>query len=140
VSLKEKGVCLILILILLGLVTFFFYPVFEGWKPGKWEYSRGEREEYTLGVWITKEKLMTLIGQYGQLNRVNFAGIDPPPVVLAYKKRLGISWSKITSSDQKDKWVDALCPMDRVMVIGEGGLDNFDKIINFGGGECGGKK
>ena len=135
-DLKKKGLYVILILVLLGSVAFFFYPVFDGWKPGKWEYNRGEREEYTLGMWNTEEKLMNLTDQYGQLNWVNFGSIDPPPLVVAYKKRLGISWSKITSFGQKDKWVDALCPGDRVMVIGEKGLDYFDKIVSFGGGEC----
>jgi hypothetical protein len=140
VSLKEKVMYVILALVLLGLVTFFFYPVIGGWKLSKWEYSRGEREEYTLGMWNTETRLMTLIDQYGRVNIVNFASIDPLPVVLAYKKRLRISWIKKTDFKQKSQWMWALCPMDRVMVIGERGLDYFDKIINFGGGECGGKE
>jgi len=60
---------------------------------------------------------MNLIGQYGEVNMIDFTNANPLPAVEVYKKRLGISWTKKTDSRQKNQWVKSLCPMDRVMVI-----------------------
>lgn len=132
VGLKENTVYVVMILILLGLVIFFVYPVFGGWKQDK-EYRRGKWEEYTLGVWKPEKGLLTLIDkdEEGMVHLVNFDGLDKLPLVLTCKTRLGISWCKKTV---------APCPDDQMMVVGKWGLDNFEKIIDFGGGECGRNK
>jgi len=127
-GLKELLKYLIMILGLLGVVVIFIYPVFEGWRPDR-VYSRKNWQEYTLGVWKPEKGLMTLLDRNSKLQVVNFVGRKPQ--LLTYKIRLGIGWSQ-----EREK----LCPGDKVMMIGRGGLDRFDKIIDFGGGKCDRKK
>ena len=63
VGLKELLKYLTMILGLLGVVVFFIYPVFEGWRPDR-VYSRKNWPEYTLGVWMPEKGLMTLTGKW----------------------------------------------------------------------------